>query len=182
LCDTGRIGKESGAALLAFGCGGEEIVTEIEAAGWAFGHEMNAVLCRDVGEAVGDIVAAGEDHALAPRAHRGKRGTGLIAAIEQRHKTRVANRLLRRRDQRSEPARTGINSGIGRAGKDQRPTGARRGSERADRLRQRVDNNYGLAAADILPGGPLVAGYRGCSSDPLTRSSTARSRSTIRRL
>ncbi|HEY8874604.1 MAG TPA: hypothetical protein VIM52_16345 [Stellaceae bacterium] len=73
-------------------------------------------MASDVGEALGNIGAAGEDDAFEAGAERRLGGAGIVAAIEESRALRRRNGVAGRRDQPAEPARSGINPGTGRAG------------------------------------------------------------------
>jgi hypothetical protein len=151
---------------------GEEIGAEVERCGEAVGFEPHAVLAGDLGEAAGDVRPAGEQHAFDLRADRRQCGAGLVAAIEDGRRAGLGCSLARRFDQCPEPAGAGVDAGFGGARQDDLASGARRCLQRADRMGQRVDDDDDSIGVGV--------GYGFCSPSRVTRSSSARKRSTTR--
>src|SRR5580704_5929774 len=88
-----------------------------------------------------------------PGADRRHRRTGIVAAIEQRIEFGCRYCFPRRSYDRAEPARAGIDPGIGRAGDDHRPPRLRRRTQRSDGMRQRMDDDdgRGFRSAGVRP-------------------------------
>jgi len=124
---------------------GKERVTEIERRRRQFGPQPRTRLGRDIGEPSGNIGMPGEDDGRDPGADRRHRRTRVIAAIEKRRVLRSRHRLARRAQDCAEPARPGIDPGVGRAGKNDRPPRGR--AQRCDSMRQRMDYEDWRAAA-----------------------------------
>jgi len=143
--------EKLGAKLFALDFGSEETVDQIEAGGRARADETYTVPRRDVDEAAGDVGAAGEDHTLDLGADRGERRTRLVAAIEQCRTARIGSRRARRFDKCCKPTGTGINSGIAGAQQSHGTLGTRRGAQRPDRVRERVDNDNQALGDFIFP-------------------------------
>ena len=111
---------------------GEEFGGKVKRGGRTNCDQLNAAPAGDVGKALGDIGAAGEDDALDPGADRRLGGAGIVAAIEERGRLRRRDRIAGRPDQRTEPARSGIDPGVGRAGQGDRSPGFSRRAQRCD--------------------------------------------------
>ena len=127
------------------------------------GRQQAAALgSGDRGEARGDIGPAGEDYPFDPGADRALRRPSVIAAIEDKAGTRLWHGVARGIDERLEPARPGIEPGIGRAQDDNRPAGFRRGGQCRDRVDQRVDDENGVLR--LLLAQPACASSRFASS------------------
>jgi hypothetical protein len=99
----------------------------------------------DVGEAIGDIIAGIKDNAFDPGTDGGERYPRLVTTIEQGGENRLRHCIRRRFDERFKPAGARIDSGVRRAKKDHGPCGLCRSFERAERLRERIDDDDGRA-------------------------------------
>jgi len=119
------------------------------------------MLACDVGEPAGDIAAAGEDHSFGLCPDRGQHRAGPVAAIEQRGEPGAGDGLACGSDERSEPAGAGVNSGIGGAGEDQGLIEACGGLQRADRVRERVDDDNRVGWLPLTPTLCRASGARG---------------------
>jgi hypothetical protein len=150
-----------GATPLACCFRGEKIIFQIEGFGGALSEEAHIVLPRDLGEAPGDIGAAGKDHAFDLRPDRRQRGTRPVAAIKQRREMSVGHGLACGGDKPAVPPGTDVNSGIGSARKDYPSVETRRGTERADRVRERVDDDNDNGITRWLPLTPALSPHAG---------------------
>jgi hypothetical protein len=155
--------EDSGAAPTQGFGRGEEFATEVERGPGPLGQEPDAALTGDVRKALGNIGAAGEDDAFDPGADRRLGGAGIVAAIEERGRLRRRDSIARRPDQRAEPARSGIDTGIGRAGEGDRPPGLSRRAQRRGGVRERMDNNDGSVGDVRLNISNNSPGYLTCS-------------------
>ena len=81
---SGLAGKKFGAAPAQRFGRGEELGLQVEHGLGPLRQELDAALSSDVGKALGNIGAAGEDDAFDPGADRRLGGAGIVAAIEER--------------------------------------------------------------------------------------------------
>jgi hypothetical protein len=147
-----RLRQNFGAALFDALRRGEEWGAEVERSRRANSHETHAMPARQVGEAASHVGSAGEQHGLHLAANGGQYRTDLVAAIEDGAQTSIGDRLPRRLDHRSEPARPRPAAGIRRAREHDWPIGSFGCPQRGDRLVKRVDDDNGaLGAALIVP-------------------------------
>jgi len=107
----------------------------------------------DIGEALSDIGSAGKNNALDPGANRRLGGAGISAAIEEHCALRRRDSRARSGDERAEPARSGIDPGVGRAGEGDRPPRFRRRAQRRDAVRQRMDDDDGTCFHNVWTAG-----------------------------
>ncbi len=99
------------------------------------------MLIGDVGEAMGNVGAAGETDALDLGADCRQCRAGLAAAIEDSAEAGLGDGLARCRNQCPEPAGSCVNAGFGSARKNDWVAGPSRGSQRADGVGERVDDD-----------------------------------------
>ena len=132
---------------------GEERDTEVEYRGGPGGQQQGTTLLCDIGEPRRDIGSAGKDDRLDSGADRRHCRAGIAAAVEQCAGLRRRNCFPRRAQHFPEPARSGIDAGIGRAGEDNRPPRLRRGAQCRDSVRQRMkdDDGCGFRTAGVTP-------------------------------
>ena len=84
------------------------------------------MLARDIGEPARDVRPAGEYHTFDLRPDRRQRGADIVRAIEKSGEAGLGNRIARRRDNFTKPARPDVAAGTRRADQYHRPVRSRR--------------------------------------------------------